>query len=1125
MRHDFQIICLLLLLFSLTPVQAQVHHGLFVNLDPQRHFLEVTDTISLSPVQKKAIQFALHPALDVKLLTQGARLEVVPEEQSLAVPELNIVAQHGAIKPRYYRVILPKGARQFRLHYQGSIHHPVQQLGEEYARSFSVTPGIIAQQGVFLSSHSFWYPQIQGELMTFTLSLTLPAKWSGMTQGERTRHDSKTRNEETWRCPTPQEEIYLIAGRFVEYKRSVAGIKTMVLLRQADKALAQKFLETTAQYLTLYQSLLGPYPYKKFAMVENFWETGYGMPSFTLLGSKVIRFPFILHSSYPHEILHNWWGNSVYVDYDKGNWAEGLTSYLADHLIKEQRGHGVAYRRGTLQRYTDYVKQQSDFPLTEFRGRHNAVTEAVGYGKTLMLFHMLRLQLGDEKFIKGLRRFYEKQRFLIADFGDIEQAFAQYSPKSLKRFFKQWVQRPGAPLLKIVRAKAERDGEVYRLRVRIEQIQQGKAFHIRVPVAVHLQGRERAYQTHIQMKRKHYELNLKLPARPVRIDVDPQFDVFRRLHRNEIPPALSQAFGAERVLIVLPSKAPKNLRSAYEKLAQSWQGSQAQTIEITYDNQLTFVPKDRALWLFGWRNHFRPLLKLALKDYAYTDTAQSLKIDETTLQASQHATVAVARHPDNPEHALAWLAADNAAALPGLGRKLPHYGAYSYLGFGGDAPSNLFKGQWPIVLSPMSRVVAHSDDVASADTAAKLAPRQALIAAPSAFSIESMRHHIDYLADPKMAGRGLGSKTLDQAADYIADQFRQMGLQAGGDSKGSYFQIWRQEIDTLGRKVTLKNVIAVLSGTDKKFAGQSVVIGAHYDHLGRGEIDAHAGDQGKVHPGADDNASGVAVLLELARSWSKKPPPPRTLIFVAFSAEEAQRLGSQYYVAHSNKRYPTRHIHAMLNLDTVGRLREQALSILGTGSAREWPHIFQGAAYVTGVAIKVVNDDFGSSDQSSFIAAGVPAVQFLGSLHADYHGPGDTADKIDYAGLVKVAKVAAEAVNYLAAREQPLHVQIDGFKQTAQSKNNARRRVTLGTIPDFAYQGKGVRLTGVRANTPAQTAGLKKDDIIIKLNEQDIDDLRAFSNALSQLKPGDKITLHYLRAGKRETLTTRVIQR
>ena len=165
---------------------------------------------------------------------------------------------------------------------------------------------------------------------------------------------------------------------------------------------AGKYLAATAQYLEMYRQLIGPYPYRKFALVENFWETGYGMPTFTLLGREIIRFPFIINSSYPHEILHNWWGNSVFVDYECGNWCEGLTAYLADHLIQEQRGTGDEYRRSTLQKYRDYVKEGRDFPLTAFRSRESASTEAVGYGKALMAFHMLRLAVGDDAFRKTI---------------------------------------------------------------------------------------------------------------------------------------------------------------------------------------------------------------------------------------------------------------------------------------------------------------------------------------------------------------------------------------------------------------------------------------------------------------------------------------------------------------------------------------------------------------------------------------------------------------------------------------------------------------------------------------------------------------------------------------------------
>ena len=130
------------------------------------------------------------------------------------------------------------------------------------------------------------------------------------------------------------------------------------------------------------------------------------MPSFTLLGSNIIRLPFIINTSYPHEVLHDWWGNSVYVDYSRGNWSEGITAYMADHLMAELSMTGNTYRRDTLQKFTDYVNAKNDFPLTKFINRYNAPSEAIGYGKALMFFHMLRMKLGDEIFKKSFNHFY-----------------------------------------------------------------------------------------------------------------------------------------------------------------------------------------------------------------------------------------------------------------------------------------------------------------------------------------------------------------------------------------------------------------------------------------------------------------------------------------------------------------------------------------------------------------------------------------------------------------------------------------------------------------------------------------------------------------------------------------------
>jgi hypothetical protein len=1100
---------------------AQVHHDLMVTLQPDTAGIEVRATITLQDTHPSSLTFALHPALEPQLQGDRARLIKLPQQIDPGPPALH---PSTGISPRRYRVELVPGENSFTLHYTGSIAHALQSQGEEYARSFQETRGIISPQGVFLSGASVWYPHIDDSLVTFDLEVHLPEGWKSMSQGEHLDMQpvSDRMPGEHWHVTTPQEEIYLIAGPFTAWSSVDRGVAAMVLLRDPDDALARKYLDTTHQYIALYEALIGPYPFKKFAMVENFWETGYGMPSFTLLGSRVIRFPFILSSSYPHEILHNWWGNSVYVDYDSGNWAEGLTSYLADHLIKEQSGGGGEYRRNTLQKYTDYVSRQGDFPLTAFRSRHSARTEAVGYGKTLMLFHMLRRQLGDAVFEQGLQAFYQRYRFKVAGFGDVQDSFATVAGEPLEDFFRQWVHRTGAPQFRISKARAKPEGDSYRLTAVIEQTQPGPAYRLKLPVAVHMDGIDQAYQARVTIGDRQQALSLTLPARPVQLEVDPEFDVFRRLHRNEIPPAVSQAMGAEQVLVVLADKAPAELKQAYRTLAERWQQEKPGHVKVIFDTEIQALPDNRAVWLFGWHNRFRPQLDSALQAYDFATDGDSVRIAGTTLTPQTHSLAVLARQPEAPDQALGWLAADSAAALPGLGRKLPHYGRYSYLGFTGAAPDNVLKGQWPVVNSPMSVRVEQADDATVSFSPAALAPRKALVAPAELFSVARMQQDIAFLADAGLAGRGQGTAELDRAAAYIAQQFKAAGLQPGGDN-GSYYQAWQQHVDALDTRMTMKNVIAVLPGSDPRHAGQSLVIGAHYDHLGRGEHNGRREDRGNIHPGADDNASGVAVMLELARSL-KNTPLPRTLVFIAFTGEETGKLGSRHYVQHTDT-YPADSIIAMLNLDTVGRLGNRPLTLFGTGTADEWAHIFRGASYLTGVPVKTVADDFGSSDQTAFIESGIPAVQFFSGSHEDFHRPGDTPEKLDHDGLARVARVLNEAVRYLGERPEPLHSTLGSAQSSVPASRSGSRRVSFGTVPDFTYSGAGVRLDEVRAGTPAQGAGLRTGDIIIAVNETPVDGMRTYSEVLKQLDPGDEIRVRFLRDGVEKTLITHVIER
>jgi hypothetical protein len=1085
---------------SISAAENTVHHALTIKLVPQHHHIHARDLLTFAADSPRRKIFSLHHGLEPRSLTKGAVIEPLD-------------ANKQSLEQRF-RLQLADGLDAFTIEYEGVIHHPLEAYGREQARGFRDTPGLIDTEGVYLAGGTLWYPQFDvDERLTFKLDITLPAGWSSISQGQRARHErGEERAIDTWLSMTPQEEIYLIAAPFVEYSRDSGEVVAQVFLRQSDEKLANDYLDATERYLGMYRQLLGQYPYSKFALVENFWETGFGMPSFTLLGSKVIRLPFILNSSYPHEILHNWWGNGVYVDFSGGNWSEGLTAYLADHLIKQQQGRGAAYRQQSLQKYSDYAATGRDFPLKSFRGRHSSASEAVGYGKTMMLFHMLRQQLGDHVFIEGLQQFYRKWQFQKASFDDLRVSFEGASAQPLGAIFEQWVDRSGAPALKLTNSEVSKRGDLYHLTFQLSQTQPGKAYQLLVPVAVTLNGEKQAHQSIVAMKHKQQQFEIELSSRPQRIDIDPEFDLFRKLALEETPPAFTQLFGSNSMLVVLPGAATPVMKKAWRRFADDLGKMGPESVTVKWDDELKTLPEGRAIVLLGWENRHAEALTTALSVNGAQFRPDSLTIGQTSIPRDNHAVALVTRHKQYPR---AFIAADLPESLPGLGRKLPHYHKYSYLAFFGSEPENRLKGRWQVERSPMTAMFADNTE------RGQLSEREALINPPALFDAERMMETIRFLADDALQGRGFGEPGLDQAAEYIAGAFRQAGLQPAGDEPGSYFQSLEASGGDPVRTARLRNVIAMIPAADPKRRNESIVIGAHYDHLGRGWPDVRDGNPGKIHHGADDNASGVAVLLELARVFGKDFKADRNIVFVAFSGEEAGRRGSKHYVERI-KDNPENEVFGMINLDTVGRLGDNKLLVLGASSANEWPHIFRGIGYVSGIAIAMVAEELDSSDQVSFHEAGIPAVQLFSGVNPDYHRPTDTAEKIDAEGMVKVATVTNEAVEYLAGREEPMTVTLPAGK-SSMPKSGKQRKVTLGTIPDFSYQGDGYRLHGVTPGSPAMAAGLIQGDVIIQLNDTAVSGLRDLSNILKTLQPGEIVTIHYRRQG--EIVTKKVILR
>ncbi len=1106
---------------------AAVHHDLDVSFVPATGLLRVTAKVALPPGTKP--ELLLNAALNVT--KSSPALKEVPLGDVAAFVGNNAAATEPSRRVALKRYRASGAPATLALTYEGIVRNELTTPREEYQRGFRETPGTIGPEGIYLAGSTFWVPAFGEALTSFRMTAKVPEGWQLVSQGDGTARGSD--GLARWDSKGPVDEAYLVGGPLVAYRDRAGDVETLAFLRTKDDALAAKYLAATAQYLEMYRGLIGPYPYGKFALVENFWETGYGMASFTLLGPQVIRFPFILASSYPHEILHNWWGNSVFVDYAKGNWCEGLTAYLADHLIQEQRGKGEEYRRGTLQKYRSYVRDGRDFPLTKFRGRESAATEAVGYGKALMGFHMVRRHLGDAAFRKTLARFYVGFRGKRATFDDFRATAEAVAGKPLAALFDPWVTRAGAAELALGPATVAKAGTGWTVTGTLRQLQKEAPFALEVPVAVVTE--KGTVRKVVSLDGREARFEVATDAEPLGLAADPQFDLFRKLDPREIPPSIGQLFGEPKLLAILSAGLAPEEDAAWRALFSAWT-TPTHAIEVKLETEVDALPADRAVWIVGRANRHASLF--AKQDGLALGATDLTALGEKVALAA-HTFVLVARHPGDPVKAAGWIFGETLAALPGLGRKLPHYGKYSYLGFEGTEPANVLKGQWPESDSPLRSDLRPAEKRAAPMPALAPEPRKALAELPPAFSQARLAAHVGALAAPALEGRGLGTAGEKAAAEYVAEEMKAAGLTPAGDD-GTYFQSFRVEKTAGGAPADVTNVVGLLPGSDPAWKDESVVVLAHYDHLGRGWPDARKEFAGQVHPGADDNASGVAILLELARAL-KDDKPRRSVVFLAVTGEEAGRLGSKRWVAGPSSR-DARKALAAVNLDTVGRLGAGKLQVLGTGTAGEWIHAIRGATWVTGVETKAVPETLESSDHLSFVEAGVPAVQLFTGAHADYHRPSDTAEKVDVPGLAKVTAVAKELVSWLAGREQPLSVSTPargaGAPGPASTSTAApaspasgggpgstSRRVSFGTVPDFGFEGPGVRVESVVLGSPAEKAGVRPGDVLLKLDGIAVGSLRDYSDRLKGMSPGQLVTATIVRDGAERDVSVTLVER
>ncbi|SDO39431.1 ChaN family lipoprotein [Desulforhopalus singaporensis] len=509
-----------------------------------------------------------------------------------------------------------------------------------------------------ISLLSAWYPVPQTPVL-FSLSAEVPDGFEAITESDSFPLQ-KIGNRFRASYSNPTTTIHFIAGPYTLASRTVRpGLDVYTMFFSEDQALSLRYLEQAAEFLAGYEQKLGQYPFSHYVIVANRLPTGYGMPTFTLLGQTVLRLPFIVTTSLGHEIVHSWFGNGVQVDGATGNWCEGLTSYLSDYSFREQQGEGRSSRKENIVKYLSYTDTEETIPLADFvSADHNQPLaqnrRAVGYNRGVLFFHELREKITTASFTDGLRLFYKNYNGKSASWQDLMHSFAAAGGKNLQRFFDERLNRTSIPELAVENIGVERSGTNITLTFDIRQLTDDP-FVLRVPVRVTTLSA--TVTKVIETGAAKQTVNIELDDTPLTLEVDPDYTFLRRLSDNEYPAVLSRFLGAADKLIVTTAGEEEKYQPILSLFANE------DTIVVSADEVRNKDLGSRSLLLLG------------------VDQLPVTTLFGTVHRPAAGVTVDVRHHPLVPGKTAVLLSSSSRQESAAVARRLKHYGKYSFLHF------------------------------------------------------------------------------------------------------------------------------------------------------------------------------------------------------------------------------------------------------------------------------------------------------------------------------------------------------------------------------------------------------------------------------------------------------------
>ncbi len=684
-------LCSMLLLFPCSATRAapkSLHHDLQVSLSLLEKKISGLDRISLNPGQTSSLLFYLSKKVRVtKVEVNGRSVAFTFNGGRLHVP-LPVEKRAGQVS--------------ISIAYEGVFDDPVPESPVNTDNPGYGVTAVISEKGSFLQAGSGWYPETPEGQATYRIRVDAPEGVLAVTLGKCLGHATHNgRTLSTYESKHPVEGLPLSAARYVVQEKVEGHVKAATYLFPRTDHLAEAYLDATIRYITLYEKIFGPYPFDRFAVVENFFPTGYGFPSYTLLGSSVIRLPFIIGTSLGHEIAHCWWGNGVYVDYEDGNWSEALTTYVADYLYKERASPEEArdYRLHIFRKFATLVTPEKDFPLREFQSRYDPASQAIGYGKGAMVFHMLRQELGEDVFWGTLRDIFRERLFQKTSWKDFQEVFERHCQCSLRRFFQQWVYQKGAPLLSLERVHSSRSDNVWRVSGFLVQARSLYALQLNLSLE---SGPQQVTQK-ISVSNKETPFQMMSDGPPERLIVDPDFDSFRRLYSQEIPPSINAIKASPSVLIVVTKQAGSGAEEA------------AKTLPLSLGLRRFQIVREDQLDESAVRENDMVILGVPEKEELLSGLPPQVSVGKSgftlkgkTFSDPSAVFFGVFAHPMGGGRVMALFLPLSTAYAGQVARKVTHYGKYSYLIF--SRGFNQVKGIWPISESPLIYTWRQRDD-------------------------------------------------------------------------------------------------------------------------------------------------------------------------------------------------------------------------------------------------------------------------------------------------------------------------------------------------------------------------------------------------------------------------------